>query len=61
MTPVGELEKAMIQSALVAAAGPYRNLVTYYNELVAIHKHNAGKIPGAAGSSSGSKLKALNT
>jgi hypothetical protein len=41
-----------VREALQAAAGPYKELITYYNELVAVHRHvvnNSGAASGSAG------------
>ncbi|CAK0906870.1 unnamed protein product [Prorocentrum cordatum] len=51
--------KQEVAAALQAAAQPYRQLVEYYNELAAIHKHHA-EGNASSSSSSGSKFKALH-
>ncbi len=43
-----------IKNALKAAAPPYRSLITFYNELLAIYKHNSSQAGGP-----GVKLKPL--
>ncbi|CAK0896209.1 unnamed protein product [Prorocentrum cordatum] len=48
--------KKEVAAALQAAAGPYRQLIEYYNELVAIHEHHQ---KGGSSSSAGAKFKAI--
>jgi len=60
LSPMATLTKNQIRSALVKAAGPYRDLITYYNELVAIHKHHQVQLSKSGSSSSaGVKFKNL--
>ncbi len=42
------ITRAESKNALKAAAPPYRNLITFYNELLAIYKHNCSQAGGPA-------------
>jgi hypothetical protein len=62
MTPREQVNSVQVAECLRAAAKPYRQLVCFYNELVAMHSHynkSNKKTGGAASSAQGSKFKAL--
>ena len=46
-----------VRDALITAARPYKELIVYYNELVAVHRHVIGS---GQGSSSGSRFRPMS-
>jgi hypothetical protein len=59
MTPRENVTSAKVRAALVEAAKPYRQLVAFYNELVALHAHHTKGTGGASSSTSSAKFRPL--
>lgn len=54
-TEKSRVSAVAVREALQAAAGPYKELIVYYNELVAVHRH----VVSSSSSGSGSRFKAI--
>jgi hypothetical protein len=50
-----DVTASQVRNALMSAAKPYKELIVYYNELVAVHRH----VLSGQSSSSGSRFKAM--
>ena len=60
MTPKNLTTKSEITKAMAEAAGPYKMLIEYYNELVAVHAHHRKQqSSGSSGSGGVSKFKPI--
>eukprot|EP00959_Pyramimonas_sp_CCMP1952_P448167 9384365-Pyramimonas_sp.AAC.1 len=59
MTPKTETTKSEITKAMAVAAGPYKMLIEYYNELVAVHAHHRKQQSSGSSGSRGSKFKPI--
>ena len=59
MTGKHETTKSEITKAMAEAAGPYKMLIEYYNELVAVHAHHRKQRSSGSSGSGGSKFKPI--
>ncbi len=49
-SPRDKVAAADVRTALMNAATPYKELIIYYNELIAVHRHVVGTAQGSKGS-----------
>ncbi len=60
MTPQHTVSSVRVKQALSDAAGPYRDLVVFYNELAALYAHHAKAAKTSGTSTPSNKFKYLD-